>query len=424
MNLRRGDCMQTTSFSRKGVALGIVLLFIGTAVIPLSGQQLGKISAPMSRGATLYVGGSGPGNYTRIQDAINASTDGDSIVVYNGTYYESVLINKSLHLVGIGNPLIHTTYSTQITSVTVTADGCSLSNFSLIAEGSLWGIRFASDNNSIHNWTILESTRDLDVVSSSYNRISNNNFHGGWIGLVLANSSYNIITNNSVRSHVYGEIRIEDGSHYNYVSNNECSYSDITEGIVNSGGSSHNVIQGNTVSSNRHGGILIYSGENLTIVDNTLINNSLKLNVPLNILQYFTIDNNTVNGKPIVVYINKKRLTVPSNAGQVLLYNCSFCQILNLSISEVDPGIGLESCSKNIVSGNRITSSTGAGNAGYGITLSNSHENVVADNDVSHFFVDIGLGVLAQQYHSWKQHQLRGGRWHLRMVRVEQHVQQ
>ena len=383
--------MQAALLLRKGVTLGTILLFIGTAVIPLSGQQSEKISVPMSRGATLYVGGSGPGNYTRIQDAINASNDGDTIVVYNGTYYESVLVNKSLHLTGIGNPLIHTTYSTQITSVTVTADGCSLSNFSLIAEGPLWGIRFVSDNNSLLNCTVLESTRDLDLVSSSNNRISNNNFHGGWIGLVLANSSYNIITNNSVRSHVYGEIRIEDGSHYNDVSNNECSYSDITEGIVNAGGSSHTIIQGNTVSSNRHGGIRIDSGENLTIVDNILINNSLKLNVPLNILQYFTIDNNTVNGKPIVVYINKKGLTVPSNAGQVLLYNCSLCRILNLSISEVDPGIRLESSSKNIVSGNQITSSTGAGNAGYGIALSHSHENVVADNDVSHFYVDIGL---------------------------------
>jgi parallel beta-helix repeat protein len=311
--------------------------------------------------------------------------------VYNGTYYESVMINKGLQLIGVGNPLIHTTYSTVISSVTVTADGCSLNNFSLRTDGSLWGFRFFSSNNSISNCSVLESTRDLDLVSSSNNRISHNNFHGGWIGLVLTDSCNNTITCNSVCSHVYGEIRIEDGSHYNNVSNNECSNSDITEGIVNEGGSSHNIIQGNKVSSNRHGGILIDSGENLTIVDNILINNSLKLNVPMNMVQNYTIDNNTVNGKPIIVYINKQALTIPSDAGQVLLFNCSYCHIMNLTISEVDPGIRLESCSNNIISDNQISSSTGVGNAGYGITLSNSHKNIVSKNNVTHYFTDINI---------------------------------
>ena len=52
-----------------------------------------------SRGNWLYVGGSGPGNYTRIQDAINASSDGDTVFVLNRIYYEiykSGQINYSL----------------------------------------------------------------------------------------------------------------------------------------------------------------------------------------------------------------------------------------------------------------------------------------------------------------------------------------
>ncbi|HEB37545.1 MAG TPA: hypothetical protein ENI14_02660, partial [Thermoplasmatales archaeon] len=50
---------------------------------------------------TLYVGGSGPNNYTRIQDAIDDANDGDTIFVYNGTYYEHhIIIDKKIYLLG------------------------------------------------------------------------------------------------------------------------------------------------------------------------------------------------------------------------------------------------------------------------------------------------------------------------------------
>ena len=45
-------------------------------------------------GNILYVGGNGPNNYTKIQDAIDDASNGDTIFVYNGTYYENVIINK------------------------------------------------------------------------------------------------------------------------------------------------------------------------------------------------------------------------------------------------------------------------------------------------------------------------------------------
>ena len=35
---------------------------------------------------TLYVGGSGPGNYSEIQDAIDNASDGDTVYIYEGTY--------------------------------------------------------------------------------------------------------------------------------------------------------------------------------------------------------------------------------------------------------------------------------------------------------------------------------------------------
>jgi len=94
--------MQTKSLLKKCFAVGIILLFIGTAIIPSSGQQIEKVSLPMSRSNTLYVGGSGPGNYSKIQDAVDNTSDGDTVFVYDDAspYLETVSINTSIQVVG------------------------------------------------------------------------------------------------------------------------------------------------------------------------------------------------------------------------------------------------------------------------------------------------------------------------------------
>lgn len=57
-------------------------------------------SASGNGGNTLYVGGDGPGNYTRIQDAIHDADNGDSIFVYSGVYQEHLTIDKTLSIRG------------------------------------------------------------------------------------------------------------------------------------------------------------------------------------------------------------------------------------------------------------------------------------------------------------------------------------
>jgi parallel beta-helix repeat protein len=55
------------------------------------------VTPPSGPGITLYVG---PGNYTTIQEAINAAQDGDTIRVSPGLYDERLGINKSVTLLG------------------------------------------------------------------------------------------------------------------------------------------------------------------------------------------------------------------------------------------------------------------------------------------------------------------------------------
>jgi len=84
----------------KWLAIGIILLFVGTFSYPTFAQDT-QTSLLVSRGDWLYVGGSGPGNYTRIQDAIDNASDGDTVFVYSGIYpAEWITIDKALILIG------------------------------------------------------------------------------------------------------------------------------------------------------------------------------------------------------------------------------------------------------------------------------------------------------------------------------------
>ena len=87
---------------RKGLSVGIILLFVGTCIIPAIAEDIEK-PLPSSRGNWLYVGGNGPGTYTKIEDAIDNASDGDTVFVYNDSspYYENtIVINTSISLIG------------------------------------------------------------------------------------------------------------------------------------------------------------------------------------------------------------------------------------------------------------------------------------------------------------------------------------
>ncbi len=74
---------------KKLLVVAVIVLFIGMSISSSTGFDVREQSSiTTSNGKTLYVGGSGPGNYTKIQDAIDNASDGDTVFVYNGTYHE------------------------------------------------------------------------------------------------------------------------------------------------------------------------------------------------------------------------------------------------------------------------------------------------------------------------------------------------
>src|SRR4030042_2566389 len=85
---------------RKGLIFSIAFLIISQSVVCASNVNPVNDSKPLNNGNWFYVGGSGPNNYSRIQDAIDNASNGDTVYVFNGTYYERLAIYSEINLIG------------------------------------------------------------------------------------------------------------------------------------------------------------------------------------------------------------------------------------------------------------------------------------------------------------------------------------
>ena len=68
--------------------IGLAMLFSFTVIV--------VDLVPTASGNVIYVGGIGPGNYSTIQEGIDAANPGDTVNVFSGTYYENVIVNKTI----------------------------------------------------------------------------------------------------------------------------------------------------------------------------------------------------------------------------------------------------------------------------------------------------------------------------------------
>jgi parallel beta-helix repeat protein len=256
--------MKKYSLMGKGIAVGIILLFIGTSVIPITAQEIEKPSLPTSRGDWLYVGGSGPWNYTKIQDAIDNASDGDTVFVYQGTYYENVDIDKIIYLLGEDKnfTVIDGRGKKDVICVHNDNAGLIVSGFTIQNSGNYsdgytedCGVDVLSNNNTIENNIITHHPLHGIRVGLANNNtlrkniILNNPNDGIWIDY----SDNNIIVNNIIFNNTYSGIRIDDGKK-NSISNNILTYNFLGVTISTlSSGNLDNIISNNTISNNSVG---------------------------------------------------------------------------------------------------------------------------------------------------------------------------
>ncbi len=188
----------------KILVVGIILLFVGTGIIPATAQNTER-TVSGSKGTWLYVGGNGPGNYTLIQDAINASSDGDTVFVYAGTYYEHLQIFRSIFLQG--QAMNRTIIDGQDTGTVVLINAnVTISGFTIQHCGWIYGYESGIQTKSQPDMSyvitvtgncIQYNNVGISIRDSERHSIMGNTFRNNEKGIALFLSQNCIIQNNN-----------------------------------------------------------------------------------------------------------------------------------------------------------------------------------------------------------------------------------
>jgi nitrous oxidase accessory protein len=321
---------------RKCLAIGIILLFVGTCIIPAIAQNAEKQT---SRGNWLYVGGSGPGNYTRIQDAIDNTSDGDSIFVFHGIYYENVVINITINLIGENRNTTIIDGKKNSHVIVLGADNIKISDFT-IRNCSTFPHEYTpeilvfSSNNTISNNVILT---DEDALNYGITIVGNHN-----------NISGNIIINNWIG------VNFDKGASYNYIAENSIFISQ--QGICSNGCCRYNTILRNNISSMY---ISPYSSD--WVISNNYLNTSSDA-IGIYQCTNMTIMGNEINAHTGIKIYHSNFIYITSNiihcSGEVgiEIWNCSDITIINNTIETASSaGIYYDGMTQGNISYNKIS---------------------------------------------------------------------
>ncbi|UCH88779.1 MAG: right-handed parallel beta-helix repeat-containing protein [Thermoplasmata archaeon] len=277
------------------------------------------------KASVLYVDPSGSG-YTTIQSAINDSEAGDTIIIAPGTYYENIVISKSLTVLGAGDGLTIINGSELNDIVKIKANHVRISDLSITSHGPELGVR------------------GIALEYCSYCNISNVSVSRCWYGIETMYSHYNTIFNCSIFNNTIRGIWLSY-SNGNDINNNIVFKND-RDGIriVRS---DNNIVRNNYIYSNWGSNAADGDGINLLIARGTIVTNNTiednRINFYGDSMEYWNtheIDtSNTIGGKPVFYWKNRTGGKVPQGAGQIILVNCTGVDISNQNLSGGTEGI-------------------------------------------------------------------------------------
>jgi parallel beta-helix repeat protein len=235
-------------------------------------------------------------DYATIQEAItaNETLNGHTIYVDAGTYYENLIIDKSISLVGQSE--LNTTIMGQAprSIIYITADNVTITGFTI--KESAYGYDsvylYNSTGNNITNNIVKNSYCGVHLYNSTDNIICDNIITECEYGILLYNSSSNDLSTNAIANN-------NDGIHLDISNNNHLSGNNITLSMGNGiylFQSSNNIISASTLSQNGARGIRLHNSTDNAFSENTVSENQRGFDLyesANNTLFYNTVSNNT-----------------------------------------------------------------------------------------------------------------------------------
>ena len=286
----------------KSMIVSIVILYIGASSVTAYNIQSSLNPQPMDRGI-LYVGGGGPGNYTSIQEAIDNSTSGDTIFVYNGTYNENIDTKlKKISLIGQSRESTFINGQTTDPVVRIGTSDTSIEGFFISGSSDEIIVQVATlcedvfiTNNAMENG-IQGIT--LTVPTSRITIMDNTIVNMVYIGIQVQTSTYSLIKGNLITDNGKQGIDLSLNSNHNSILNNTIT-NNGEEGIAIGGlASTENTIQGNIIGSNKVG-VRFTSGAG----SNEIIGNHIEYNI----MEGLLLSSSSENTIEMNNFMNNKR---------------------------------------------------------------------------------------------------------------------
>jgi len=221
-----------------------------------------------------------PLGFGTIQSAINAADSGDTILVASGTYYENLVINKTLALVGENRDTTIIHGNMVGTVVDITASYVNISGFTIKGSGETSPtcsgvfLGFGTYGSRVYNNIIIENYYGIFLESSNENVISTNNISlNTGRGIFLESSSWNTISANFISQNSQDNgIELFDSTN-NILTSNTISESGWAGVYLEESGG--NTVTENSVASNSWCGIYLYASSFNVMYRNNFIDNGL-----------------------------------------------------------------------------------------------------------------------------------------------------
>ena len=296
---------------KKGLVLGIVLSFMILLSIPSYGANIQTdFQLYTSNETVLYVGGDGPNNYTTIQEAVTQSINGDTVFVYHDSspYFEHVIIDKSLHLIGENKTTTIIDGENSGDVIIFNADNITLTGFTIQHCGenakSDAGIESRSDNDIITgNRVILNGAYAIGIFlnGSSHNLVTDNYIsENGREGVFLQNAVDCIIRNNLFTHNGHCAVIISYSSRNTIIQNNMSeNYATVSLWP----GATENEIAWNLMQNQEYSGVGIWPGADNNFIHHNYLSNISLYGFIITRAQGNIIANNTIWGSNEAIHL-------------------------------------------------------------------------------------------------------------------------